>query len=103
MVDSSQQEIYDMLGLIVEDLDVHKREKLEKFIRAKKGFSNVTPQDAKQLIDETGIDIMAVQKRVRAQKAEERKQNKKPKVGRNELCPCESGKKYKKCCGDASL
>jgi hypothetical protein len=25
--------------------------------------------------------------------------NTKPKVGRNELCPCGSGKKYKKCCG----
>ena len=24
---------------------------------------------------------------------------KKKKVGRNELCPCGSGKKYKKCCG----
>ena len=22
----------------------------------------------------------------------------KPKVGRNELCPCNSGKKFKKCC-----
>jgi len=22
-----------------------------------------------------------------------------PKVGRNELCPCGSGKKHKKCCG----
>ena len=22
-----------------------------------------------------------------------------PKVGRNELCPCGSGKKFKKCCG----
>jgi uncharacterized protein YecA (UPF0149 family) len=21
------------------------------------------------------------------------------KIGRNELCPCGSGKKYKKCCG----
>lgn len=25
--------------------------------------------------------------------------NKKPKVGRNEPCPCGSGKKYKRCCG----
>jgi SEC-C motif-containing protein len=25
--------------------------------------------------------------------------NKAPKVGRNEPCPCGSGKKYKKCCG----
>ena len=24
---------------------------------------------------------------------------KKRKIGRNELCPCGSGKKYKKCCG----
>ena len=25
--------------------------------------------------------------------------NEQPKVGRNDLCPCGSGKKYKKCCG----
>jgi uncharacterized protein YecA (UPF0149 family) len=25
-----------------------------------------------------------------------------PKVGRNEPCPCGSGKKYKRCCGVAS-
>jgi uncharacterized protein YecA (UPF0149 family) len=24
---------------------------------------------------------------------------KQPKIGRNEPCPCGSGKKYKKCCG----
>jgi uncharacterized protein YecA (UPF0149 family) len=26
-----------------------------------------------------------------------------PKVGRNELCPCGSGKKYKKCHGAAAV
>ncbi|MDG2412611.1 MAG: SEC-C metal-binding domain-containing protein [Halioglobus sp.] len=25
-----------------------------------------------------------------------------PKVGRNDPCPCDSGRKYKKCCGAAS-
>jgi len=25
-----------------------------------------------------------------------------PKIGRNELCPCGSGKKYKKCCMEAT-
>ena len=25
--------------------------------------------------------------------------NRVPKVGRNDPCPCGSGKKYKKCCG----
>ncbi|MBD3810221.1 MAG: SEC-C domain-containing protein, partial [Sulfuricurvum sp.] len=24
--------------------------------------------------------------------------NYEPKIGRNDLCPCGSGKKYKKCC-----
>ncbi len=27
----------------------------------------------------------------------------KPKIGRNEPCPCGSGKKYKKCCGNPAL
>jgi uncharacterized protein YecA (UPF0149 family) len=26
-------------------------------------------------------------------------QSRKPKVGRNDPCPCGSGRKYKKCCG----
>ena len=26
-----------------------------------------------------------------------------PKVGRNEPCPCGSGKKYKRCCGRATV
>ena len=26
-----------------------------------------------------------------------------PKVGRNEPCPCGSGRKYKRCCGDVTL
>lgn len=29
----------------------------------------------------------------------QREYNKKPKTGRNDPCPCGSGKKYKKCCG----
>ncbi|MGA2644317.1 MAG: SEC-C metal-binding domain-containing protein [Candidatus Sulfotelmatobacter sp.] len=26
-----------------------------------------------------------------------------PKFGRNDLCPCGSGKKYKRCCGGATV
>ncbi|MCZ2154947.1 MAG: SEC-C domain-containing protein [Bryobacterales bacterium] len=26
-----------------------------------------------------------------------------PKVGRNDPCPCGSGKKFKKCCGAATV
>jgi len=32
-------------------------------------------------------------------RAKEFKENKHQKIGRNDLCPCGSGKKYKKCCG----
>ena len=32
-------------------------------------------------------------------KREIQKQEKKVEIGRNDPCPCGSGKKYKKCCG----
>jgi preprotein translocase subunit SecA len=34
-----------------------------------------------------------------AQKKQETVRRSAPKVGRNDPCPCGSGKKYKKCCG----
>ncbi len=69
-----------------------------------------------EIRDDTVRDVLSVMPR---QKAEERKQvfkisgtsggdgtvkkkpvvNKEAKVGRNDPCPCGSGKKYKKCCG----
>ena len=30
-----------------------------------------------------------------------RRQQKRMKIGRNDPCPCGSGKKYKKCCGES--
>jgi uncharacterized protein YecA (UPF0149 family) len=36
---------------------------------------------------------------VAATAAAARAKSQSPKVGRNEPCPCGSGKKYKKCCG----
>ena len=33
------------------------------------------------------------------QKQSQTVRNEGPKVGRNDPCPCGSGKKYKKCCG----
>jgi preprotein translocase subunit SecA len=32
-------------------------------------------------------------------KASPKTQKKDKKIGRNDLCPCGSGKKYKRCCG----
>ena len=47
------------------------------------------------------------QERMVVSRGESEEQKKQPvtrrerKIGRNELCPCGSGKKYKKCCGRA--
>jgi len=54
--------------------------------------------------DEVGQFAMAEQQRAAAQAPQGQPQVKqirleKPKVGRNDPCPCGSGKKYKKCCG----
>jgi uncharacterized protein YchJ len=42
--------------------------------------------------DEADVDEYCPETFVRAE----------PKVGRNESCPCGSGKKYKRCCGDGN-
>ena len=57
--------------------------------------------------DEVGQFAMAEQQRAAAQAPQGEVKVKQikldtPKVGRNEPCPCGSGKKYKKCCGAAS-
>ena len=45
-------------------------------------------------------DVAGVQPGQEARSQTVRRQG--PKVGRNEPCPCGSGKKFKKCCGAAS-
>ena len=47
-------------------------------------------------------DILPKEYRVKTQKEYKKSKivvNNEPKVGRNDPCPCGSGKKYKKCCG----
>ena len=59
----------------------------EKFLKLKEGFDSigVTHQDFPGLPE---FDYPQQETVVRSE----------PKVGRNEPCPCGSGKKYKKCC-----
>jgi len=49
---------------------------------------NVTPEVAREVLDIFGINL-------HQQSAPRRN----VRIGRNEACPCTSGKKYKKCCG----
>ena len=52
--------------------------------------NNVSEQDVQKLVDK------AIQKSIAAKKSQQAERKK--KTGRNEACPCGSGKKYKKCC-----
>ena len=57
---------------------------------------------ADQFLDDTGIDLR--KDRLALQRLKEAAERAKPvrtgpKVGRNEPCPCGSGKKFKQCCG----
>jgi len=55
-------------------------------------------QDEPQVVQSGGERSEILPKSV-SQKNEETYKRDVPKVGRNDLCPCGSGKKYKKCCG----
>lgn len=47
----------------------------------------------------TDDDLRGILKEIQDSKPEQVIRKQKEKVGRNEPCPCGSGKKYKKCCG----
>jgi len=56
---------------------------------------------SRKVFETVGItedDIRTVLEEIREEKVDSVKYEQK-KVGRNELCPCGSGKKYKRCCG----
>jgi len=62
-----------------------KKEQLERELEeAKKEFKRLKEEVEKRGVDTSEFSIS--------------KQKDTPKVGRNEPCPCGSGKKYKKCC-----
>jgi len=62
--------------MLVEGVDVNNEKEVKKWLKKHPEVAN-------------GGDVQKVETVKRAE----------PKVGRNEPCPCGSGKKYKKCCG----
>ena len=95
-----KSELLKMLDILMEDITPEQVQKLTEFSLKFKNPSDITLQEAKKLIDESGIDIEMLQKKSRKKRAEELEKNRKPRIGANELCPCASQKKYKQCCRD---
>ena len=75
------------------DLSPQQIEKLRSLSRSQ----NINRENALKIMEDVGLDVEEIQKKIGQKRAEEVK-NRVKKVGVNELCPCQSGKKYKKCC-----
>lgn len=71
-------------------------------INVEKLYYNMVAVEAHCLYNLPGWnDILTVEARKEIQKAHKKSKTivKEEKIGRNDACPCGSGKKYKKCCG----
>jgi uncharacterized protein YecA (UPF0149 family) len=76
------------LGLTIDKISPNQLERLEKLSEKFDDVSEITPELTREIMNIFGIKVN--EPRVpRVQKN---------KLGRNELCSCQSGKKYKKCC-----
>ncbi len=77
-------------GITPEQLGPDKLEKIMQLGEHLQDPSDITPEVSRQVLEVLGISTRGAQVPVK---------RKGQKIGRNEPCPCEKGKKYKKCCG----
>lgn len=92
-------DILKNLDVIMEDLTPEQLAGLQKVAETIGDPGNMTAQQAMNLVRDLDLDIEKLRKNARKKMAEIPKP---PKIGVNEKCPCESGKKYKKCCRNTS-
>ncbi|WP_042277287.1 SEC-C metal-binding domain-containing protein [[Clostridium] dakarense] len=86
--------------ITLETIEADSEIKLE--IDVEKLYYNMVAVEAHWLYNLPGWnDILSVEARKEIQKAHKNSKTivKEDKIGRNDACPCGSGKKYKKCCG----
>lgn len=92
------QEILKSMDILMDDLTPEQLEGLKKIAQKISDPNKMTVNEAMSIVKDLNLDIEKLQKNARRVRAEMLAKNKKPKIGVNEKCPCESGKKYKKCC-----
>jgi preprotein translocase subunit SecA len=63
------------------------------------GGASAPPQQNQNPPDKKASDVVSEAAAAAEQKAKAKPVRSGPKVGRNDPCPCNSGKKYKQCCG----
>ncbi len=83
--------LLQQMGVDPSKLGPDKLERLMKLSDKIKNPDQITPELISEITNIFGIDLNGPPKT--------RKRETSLKIGRNEKCPCESGKKWKKCCG----
>lgn len=86
----------ELINTLKNNLSEEDVEKLLKFGEKVKNPHNMSREEILKALEETGIDPEKIKKEFN--KARVAGKQKVPKIGANEPCPCESGKKWKKCC-----
>jgi hypothetical protein len=98
----SQTDILKNLDVIMGDLSVEQLSGLQRFAQNLGNPNSISRQKASNIIDSLGIDLDSIRKKIGQKNAQQRQLTKKPKIPVNAPCPCNSGKKYKKCCKHAN-
>lgn len=78
------------LGIDPSKLSAEKMERLMKLGDNLNDPSKITPEVVSEITNIFGIELNGKKTKDTVKSG--------PKIKRNELCPCESGKKWKKCC-----
>lgn len=94
------QEVLKSLDIILEDLTESQLNSIKQIADRIGDPSKITINEAMAVVKELHLDIEKLQRHSRRIRAEMKKSNSKPKIGRNEKCPCNSGEKWKHCCGN---
>ncbi|MCE5301154.1 MAG: preprotein translocase subunit SecA [Spirochaetia bacterium] len=97
MIVDMEHEVIEFLFRVevVDQTQLSRRQRNTRLMESRPEFNLPTAQGAPEPMDEREMYMNTSES---AQKVETvRRQS--PKVGRNDPCPCGSGKKYKKCCG----
>lgn len=81
------------MGVSPEQLEPERLGMLKDLSKALSDPNNLDENMMKGIMKKLGMEVKGAKPPTASKKKEK-------KIGRNEKCPCESGKKYKKCCGD---
>ena len=88
---NKESEILKAMDILINDLTPNQLEGLKKFAERIENPNNMDVNQVMGIVNELGLDIDKLRKKAK-------KICIKPKIGVNTKCPCDSGKKYKKCC-----